>query len=161
MTKYTIIGQAKDKKNNIRYFRVVEINSGRQATMSEEQIIDFVRKGEFSNATVDKLNRIRVYNKDINVNTEENKQIDIIGQLNKLMIGTPLKIRLNSFIWKQCILSGKEGSVYYFFDGSGITGEFALSERFINDKSNNVQINLDDNNPIEVTKLLDIFNNER
>lgn len=155
MHKYYILAQAKDKKTNKRYFRVAEISSGRQATMCEEQIVEIVRKGELSNAIIDSLNRLRVYNKEIKI---ENKEINIVEQLNKLIVGSPLKIRINSLNWIQCLYYGSTGSNHYFFDNSGLTGTFALSEQFIRDKNNMVQINLDDNNPTEVAKLLKAYN---
>lgn len=154
MHKYYILAQTKNKKNNTRYFRVAEIESGKAATLTEKQIYSNVKNGEFSNANIDKLGRIRVYNKELKIGKQN---IDIVQQLNKLMVGEPLRIRIKSVEWIQCIYAGKIGSSHYLFDNSGITGQFALSEQYINENKSTIQLDLENNDTVKVARLLEQF----
>lgn len=93
-----------------------------------------------------------------------------IKELMMLAQGTPVKVRLSeSLPWKQTIFmniissstypggtaNNPGDSVITLFDGSGVTGAFQLSFKFIMNRG--IKFKFNDNNPEEVTKLLQML----
>ena len=81
-----------------------------------------------------------------------------LWSLNK---GTPLRIRFNkSLDYKLALYMGcsldesKKCIVFKFFDGEGSTGVFNLSSVFLNTKSNEIDIDFDNIDPIRLSKLI-------
>ena len=97
---------------------------------------------------------------------EESKEIkvysgnEIVDLLSKMEKGTPLKMTCTSKEnYKQCLYVGKERTPlglieHTFFDGSGLSGLFKFSERFMVNNSKTVKITIDDNDAVEVTRLI-------
>lgn len=75
--------------------------------------------------------------------------------------GTPLKTKIGKYgSWKQCIYLGadniedKNNLKFLFFDGYGVTGTYGFSASYLNNNLNKVEFKFDDNNPEEVSFLL-------
>lgn len=85
---------------------------------------------------------------------------DAINILNNTAEGVPLKVKMNDYLeWKQCIFIGsrydnnRKDNIFRFFDGSGVTGTFDFSQKYIsnNDK---IKFKFNDNDPTETAFLL-------
>ena len=84
---------------------------------------------------------------------------DMISALEGLEIGTPVLVDAGTGEYIQAIYEGigdiQYRTAYMFYDGSGISGTFGLSKKFILENPGVVSIILDDNDPTKVAGLLD------
>ena len=83
---------------------------------------------------------------------------NMIQTLDSLAVGTPLLIDVGTGEYTQVIYQGvaeiQYRTAYMFYDGSGIDGTFGETKRFILDNPGTVSMILDDNDPVEVSRLL-------
>jgi len=87
---------------------------------------------------------------------------DMVDALDSLEPGTPVLIDDGVGRYIQVIYMGigevQYQTVFQFYDGSGISGTFGFSAKFIVNNPDKVSIILDDNDPAKVTKLLEDVN---
>lgn len=155
MIKYTVLNSSKNKHGD-RQFLILDIASGRKAVVTADIIKKSILNDEFSNAIVDKAGHIRVYEKSIS--KSEQKQINPIIKINALKSGEPLRIKIGSTEWKQCLfietMEIQGNKVFRFFDNSGLTGMFDFSEKYIYNNTDIIKFEFNKNNPVEVAKLI-------
>ncbi|MBO4542767.1 MAG: hypothetical protein J5725_06240 [Bacteroidales bacterium] len=83
---------------------------------------------------------------------------DMISTLDSLEVGTPVLVDAGTGNYTQAIYQGigdiQYRTAYMFYDGSGISGTFGLSRKFILENPGTVSMVLDDNDPTKVADLL-------
>ena len=83
---------------------------------------------------------------------------DMISTLDSLEVGTPVLVDAGTGNYTQAIYQGigdiQYRTAYMFYDGSGISGTFGLSKKFILENPGAVSMVLDDNDPTKVADLL-------
>lgn len=68
--------------------------------------------------------------------------------------GTPVRLKLSkNSDYKQALYIGVRGDKYVFYDGSGFTGYYELSKDFILRNEGNIDVDLDNNDPVKVATL--------
>lgn len=160
--------------NRIRHYMVKDDN-GKLHQMSKDALIGYIKSGVISNAKIQIYNgntiiRVKPVDSSKTKSAYTDKIVEsikashittgnnIIQKLDKLKVGTPLKIRTYSYDdFEQVIYLGKQEiqnrESYTFFNGSGVTGYFGLTKQFIlNNKQ--VEFKFDDNDTSEVAFLL-------
>lgn len=99
----------------------------------------------------------------VKLSAGEKVELSGIGAINvllKLQAGTPLKVKIADFLdWKQCIMlkvekDANKGIIFTFFDGSGTTGLFQLSQKSILDTNSKIKFLFNDNDPVETNFLI-------
>lgn len=79
----------------------------------------------------------------------------LIDNLCRAKAGTPLRVKINENVdYKHCIYLGRDEDKFLFFDGSGVDGRFIISTNFIRNNFGKIQFDFDNNNPVDVTRLL-------
>lgn len=83
---------------------------------------------------------------------------DVITILDDLSSGTPVLVDCGNGTYIQTIYMGvgeiQYRPAYMFYDGSGISGTFGLSAKYIRESGDAVSIILDNNEPTVVARLL-------
>lgn len=82
-------------------------------------------------------------------------------QLSKLQRGIPVRVKLTKGLdFKQTIFMGskfdenRKDVIFYFFDDSGVEGSFGISCQFALNHKSELQIDLNNNDPMRVTTLI-------
>ena len=178
------------KGNRIDYYECID-NMGRRANLSKSQLIKEIQAGRCENAKLQiyygsyiirvdkdipksdvtnsqKGNLYSNYNKALQ---EQNRPSSItVGDeaVNKLIhmeIGTPLKVKTGYSDFIQAIFMGikdiQSCESFVFFTDEGLTGAFGLSAKFIRNNTEQVQFKFNDNDPVEVARLLEIIKSRR
>lgn len=89
---------------------------------------------------------------------------DMITTLKNMEVGTPVLVNPGSG-YTQAIYVGiseiQYRTAFCFYDGSGLSGNFGLSPKYIKENPDKVSIVLDDNDPNKVAALLRQLNSDR
>lgn len=160
--KAEIILNIKRKKIDNATIQVYEGNTIIRVKDDVPTKIDYT--GQKKSRTSTKIIEHIVDDKD----TTELFGMDAVNNVIKLSKGTPIQIKVGEYSdWKQALFMGidkdssLESSKLTFFDGCGISGIFQFSMKYIADNPNKVRFKLNDNNPVEVSKLLSSIKNSK
>ena len=94
------------------------------------------------------------------------KSVVVGKQANDILLhmetGTPLKVKASNYSgFQQVIFMGikdlQSREAFVFFNDEGFSGSFALSSKFIENNTETVQFIFDDNDPMEVGRLVGII----
>ena len=175
---YSVIGVIK-RNNRIVAYDLLH-GDGEVERRSKEDVIGLIKGKRISNASIQiyqgkEIIRVKHDNKPLNqVPIKEVRDIkhisnvsgkNAINILNHLKVGSPLRVKVSkNYSFEQVIYLGisevQNTIAYNFFNGKGISGYFALSERFINNNLDNVELEFSNNDACEVNYLLKIIKEE-
>ena len=83
---------------------------------------------------------------------------DMIAELENMEVGTPVLVNAGDGNYIQTIYAGVKEiqyrTTFTFFDGSGVSGSFGLSAKYIRENPDNVSMILNDNDPNKVAALI-------
>ena len=89
---------------------------------------------------------------------------DMIAALENMEVGTPVLVDSGNGRYIQTIYVGisdiQYRTAFCFYDGSGLSGNFGLSPKYIRENPDSVSIVLDDNDPGKVATLLKQLNSD-
>lgn len=156
-----------------------EIQAGNceNATLQVYYGSKIVRISKKAPASVKKVNNVQNHKPQKNVQNYHNykasidaanrpKSIVVGKKANDILlhmeIGIPLKVKASAYSdFQQVIFMGikdvQSREAFVFFNNEGLTGTFALSSRFIENNTEAVQFIFDDNDPMEVCRLINII----
>ena len=89
---------------------------------------------------------------------------DMVAALENMEVGTPLLVDAGNGEYIQALYAGvaeiQYRTAFQFYDGSGLSGSFGLSAKYIKNNSDKVSIILNDNDPGKVAKLTKEMNSD-
>lgn len=157
-------GNCDNAKLQIYYgSKIVRISNKKNASVTTANNSD----RQIVNQITHNSNQQNYYNYNMSLGSANRPKSLLVGKqanarLLQMEIGTPLKIKESIYSdFQQVIFMGIKNvqtrEAFVFFNNEGLTGSFALSSKFIENNTETVQFMFDNNDPVEVTKLINIL----